>query len=152
MTTEQLDEIENRQAAAMWIGGPTAAFAQDTLLLVKALREALARCETLRDLADEKAHDAGLYARRMGQAQKALREASAKHNEALDMCQRYMGQLHKALEERDEARSEVERLNRELQSHDCTHRDTPWLIHCPIDKPCSLHRIERLREALKVNP
>jgi len=41
MTPEQLDKIENRQAAAMWIGGPTAAFAQDTLLLVKALREAL---------------------------------------------------------------------------------------------------------------
>lgn len=41
---------------------------------------------------------------------KALREASAKHNEALDMCQRYMGRLHKALEERDAAQAEVERL------------------------------------------
>lgn len=45
MTPEQLDKIENRQAAAMWIGGPTAAFAQDTPLLVKALREAKADIE-----------------------------------------------------------------------------------------------------------
>ena len=45
---------------------------------------------------------------------KALREALAKHNEALDMCQRYMGHLHKALKERDEARAEVERLKGEI--------------------------------------
>jgi len=59
MTPEQLDEIENRQAAAMWIGGPTAAFAQDTLLLVKAARtliterdEALAKAARLQEQVD----------------------------------------------------------------------------------------------------
>ncbi len=52
MTPEELDNIENKQAAAMWIGGPTAVFAQDTLLLVKALREARAELgEALDELA-----------------------------------------------------------------------------------------------------
>ena len=72
-------------------------------------REQLDEIEKLaRDPKSAAFHD--LMARQTIPLVKALREALAKHNEALDMCQRYMGHLHKALKERDEARAEVERL------------------------------------------
>lgn len=128
MTPEQLDEIENR-----WDGY-------------------LEKDEVERRFLFDRWWDK----RDFWDMSKALREAW----EALDQVSsddrmseaQITAAITEAQKERDEARAEVERLNRELQSHDCTHRDTPGLIYCPIDKPCSLHRIERLREALRVNP
>jgi len=40
--------------------------------------------------------------------------------------------------------SENVRLRAELESHDCAYGDTPGLIHCPIDKPCTTHKLERI--------
>jgi len=34
----------------------------------------------------------------------------------------------------------------ELQRHDCTYGDTPGLIHCPPDEPCTTHRLDRARK------
>ena len=87
MTPEQLDEIENRQAAAMWIGGPTAAFAQDTLLLVKALREAWGERDKYKAALDAE-----------------LPAAWREDIESLNSCLERIGK------ERDEARAEVARL------------------------------------------
>lgn len=86
MTPEELDKIENNQAAAMWIGGPTAAFAQDTLLLVKALREAWSALDQVSS--DDRMSEAQIIA--------TIRHAQAQKDEAI--------------RQRDEAQAEVERL------------------------------------------
>lgn len=44
--------------------------------------------------------------------------------------------------ERDELRLKCATLRALIQHHDCTYGDTPGLIHCPIDKPCTTHRYE----------
>lgn len=77
MTPEQLDEFEKLLLPGIPCGGQEGRYASALAKTVKALREAWARCDTLRGLADEKAYEAGLYARRMGQAQEAAREARA---------------------------------------------------------------------------
>jgi len=46
-----------------------------------AARKAVARMERLRELADEKAHEAGLYARRMGEAQARARKSTPQDEE-----------------------------------------------------------------------
>jgi hypothetical protein len=37
---------------------------------------------------------------------------------------------------------EKQEMRLELQRHDCTYGDTPGLIHCSIDKPCTMHQRE----------
>jgi len=37
---------------------------------------------------------------------------------------------------------EKQEMRLELQRHDCTYGDTPGLIHCSIDKPCTTHQLE----------
>lgn len=53
-----------------------------------------------------------------------------------------------AAEKKDEAQRQQHLMQIALQSHDCTYGDTPGLIHCPVDKPCTTHRAERLVTAL----
>ena len=132
MTREQLDEIEKRWDGYLEKDEVERRFLfeqwwdkRDFWDMTKALREALARCATLRGLADEKAHEAGLYARRMEQAQqarrteqaKALREAWEERDEAIEAraqagysAAQFMRKFNEAEKERDEARAEVERL------------------------------------------
>jgi hypothetical protein len=60
---------ETAQILIAEVGAPGPMSAED------AARAAVARMELLQRLADESAHEAGLYARRMGQAQLACNDA-----------------------------------------------------------------------------
>jgi hypothetical protein len=57
----------------------------------------------------------------------------------------------KLLNKNGELKRRIEELEakvRRLESYDCSYagllRDDPNLIHCPIDKPCMKHSLERL--------
>lgn len=40
----------------------------------------------------------------------------------------------------------------ELQAAlDCTHGRDPTIIHCPVDQPCAMHRIELLTHQLNAS-
>jgi Zn ribbon nucleic-acid-binding protein len=35
-----------------------------------------------------------------------------------------------------------------IQDYDCTYGDNPFLIHCPLNKPCMKHKYEKLHQKL----
>lgn len=35
-----------------------------------------------------------------------------------------------------------------IQDYDCTYGDNPFLIHCPLNKPCMKHKYENLHQKL----
>lgn len=124
MTPEQLDEIEKRWDGYLEKNEVERRFLfdqwwdkRDFWDMTKALREAWARCETLRGLADEKAHESGLYARRMEQAQIAGREARAEVErlkvelaESHEIRLGWAREVGKLAAERADLRAEVARL------------------------------------------
>lgn len=82
-----------------------------------------------------------------------LEQSNKERDEArasLDIA--YFNGRHDATALLEAARRERVTLRTQLQSHDCTYGDTPGLIHCPIDNPCTIHRAqeaERLADAMK---
>jgi hypothetical protein len=78
--------------------------------LAEAVRErdeALARCETLRGLADTAAAEQGLAQRKMMEAQRERGEAKAYAKERNDEANKLQRLLNMAAQERDEARAEL---------------------------------------------
>ena len=64
-------------------GGHTISWQLDVVPLVDAYNALRAEVDTLRDLLDAKSHEAGLYARRMEQAQRSRDEARAEERDAV---------------------------------------------------------------------
>ena len=54
------------------------------------------------------------------------------------------------IKDRARKQSATSALRTQLQSHDCTYGDTPGLIHCPLDKPCTTHQLESAKAALRL--
>ena len=69
---------------------------------------------------------------------------------------RLEAELERLMKERDAAnalladlKAELHRQRLVIQSHDCGYGETgPGLIFCPIDKPCTKHRLARAEDEI----
>lgn len=154
MTPEELDDLEKVSRNVIRVRGEGADPPAERLLLVAgALRAAWARIERLRGLADEKAHDAGLYARRMEEAQKARSEALA---EAKKWHLKYdclkgdadvaVIEMNAAVEFADNAKAEVERLREVVRQVHALAEKTmldAWCVGIGREKLREIHKITK---------
>lgn len=88
-------------------GGVEGAYERRLAEAVRERDEALARCETLRGLADTAAAEQGLAQRKMMEAQRERGEAKAYAKERNDEANKLQRLLNMAAQERDEARAEL---------------------------------------------